>query len=296
MSERIAVISTSYPRASGDAAGHFVHSEVKRLLRAGHEVHVFAPGSGARQADGATLHWLDDHGAFGWPGALARLRERPVRVLGAIAFCVRAERALRELGAVQRVQAHFLLPCAWPIATRALPKRAACALELVGHGSDVRLFCELPRALRRSVTRAWLARDARLRVTSAELAALLLAGNPELAGALHVEASPLDVAFVPTREAARRALAIPERARVALIVARLVPGKRIALALSSLSLIDELSIRVVGDGPELEALRRQFPAVHFSGRLPRPEALRCMAAADVVVSALGARRRAQRGA
>ncbi len=190
MTERVAVVSTSYPRAPGDGAGHFVHSEVQRLLRAGHEVHVFTPGSGAAPADGATLHWLGDHGAFGWPGALARLRERPARVLGAIAFCVRAERALAQARRFSARASAHLVPCAWPIATRALPKRAAVALELVGHGSDVRLFCELPGALRRSITRAWLSRDARLRVTSDELAALLLSANPELAGALRVGAMP----------------------------------------------------------------------------------------------------------
>ncbi|MET0791588.1 MAG: glycosyltransferase family 4 protein [Polyangiaceae bacterium] len=285
MSERIAVVSTSYPRYAGDAAGHFVHSEVKRLVRAGHEVHVFAPGRGALHADGATLHWLDDHGAFGWPGALARLRERPARLLGAGAFCVRAERGLRERGPFQRLQAHFFLPAAWPIATRAFRREPRPTLELIGHGSDVRLFCKLPAVVRRSIARAWLARGARLRVTSAELATLLSDANPELARALRVEASPLDVDDIPTRAEARRALAIPESTRLALIVSRLVPGKRVDLALRALALLDGISTCVVGDGPELEALRGQFPAVHFAGRLPRPAALRYMAAADVVVSA-----------
>jgi glycosyltransferase involved in cell wall biosynthesis len=262
-----------------------VHSEVKRLVRAGHDVHVFAPGRGAAPSDGATLHWLADHGAFGWPGALARLRERPLRTLGAGAFCVRAERAVRECGPFQRLQAHFLLPSAWPIATRAFGARAALALELIGHGSDVRAFCRLPGVVRHLIARAWLARNARVRVTSEELATLLCAAAPELTRSLRVEASPLDVDDVPSRSAARRALAIPEQTRLALIVSRLIPEKRVALALQALALVEELSVSVVGDGPELEPLRAQFPTVHFAGRLPRPEALRFIAAADVVVSA-----------
>ncbi|HEX3855482.1 MAG TPA: glycosyltransferase, partial [Polyangiaceae bacterium] len=42
---------------------------------------------------------------------------------------------------------------------------------------------------------------------------------------------------------------------------------------------------VVGDGPELETLRREFPAAHFTGRVARPEALTYIAAADVLASA-----------
>ncbi|MEI9951015.1 MAG: glycosyltransferase family 4 protein [Pseudomonadota bacterium] len=282
MSERIAVISTSYPRQHGDAAGHFVHSEVKRLLSAGHEVHVFAPGSAGAASDGATLHWLADRGAFGWPGALARLKERPTRWFGAGEFGVRAGWALRQHAPFTRVQAHFLVPCAWPIALRVAP---SSQLELIGHGSDVRLFCRLPRVLRTHIARAWLARRASLRVTSGELADALRAANPELSSSLRVEASPIDVTDVPTRESARRALGIAEAKPLALIVARLIPEKRVALALQALAQIDELSAVVVGDGPELASLRARFPNAHFTGYLPRFEALRWIAAADVLVSA-----------
>ena len=282
MSERVAVITTSYPRQRGDAAGHFVHSEVKRLLGAGHEVHVFAPGSGNPANDGATLHWLDDRGAFGWPGALSRLKERPTRWLGVGEFCLRARATLRRQAPFTRMQAHFLAPCAWPIALCAEP---STALELIGHGSDVRLFCRLPRELRSRIARAWLARGASLRVTSAELADALRLANPELACALRVEASPIDVDDVPTRSRARTVLGIPEDKPLALIVARLIPEKRVALGLQALALLDELSVVVVGDGPELAALQARFPSVHFTGYLPRAEALCWIAAADVLVSA-----------
>lgn len=282
MSERIAVITSSYPRTLGDASGHFVESEVKRLLRSGHEVHVFAPGSALPRADGAHVHWLADRGAFGWPGALTRLKERPARWLGVAEFCSRTRSALREHAPFARLHAHFLLPCAWPIALSVGP---GCKLELIGHGSDVRLFCRLPSAVQRRIARAWRARGATLRVTSAELAQLLLAHNPELVPALRVEPSPIDVDGVPTRHAARQALLLEPSQRMAVIVARLVPEKRVPLALQALSLLDEFSAVVIGDGPELPALRARFPKVRFTGYLPRPEALRWVAAADVLVSA-----------
>lgn len=282
MSERIAVITTSYPRQLGDAAGHFVHSEVKRLLSAGHEVHVFAPGFVDSTIGGETVHWLGDRGAFGWPGALARLKEQPTRWLGVAEFCARARSALRRHAPFTRVQAHFLLPSAWPIA---LGVDASIPLELIGHGSDVRLFCRLPRALRHQITRAWLGRRATLRVTSEELACALRAAHPELSATLRVEASPIDVDQVPTRRVARSALGIAETQSLALIVARLVPEKRVALALHALSLVDELATVVVGAGPELDSLRARFPSARFTGYLPREQALRWIAAADVLVSA-----------
>lgn len=285
MSERVAVLSTSYPQQAGDAAGHFVRSEVQQLVRAGHEVHVFAPGAGAAAADGASLHWLADYGAFGWPGASARLKERPTRGFGACAFALLAVRALRHSAPFKRVQAHFLVPSAWPIATLAFSTARAPALELVGHGSDVRAFCGLPKALRAHIAQAWLQRHAQIRVTSAELAGLLRAANPELAGTLRVEPSPLDLSDAPTRSAARESLAIAQSTRLALIVARLVPEKRVAVALRALSLLDGLNVTVVGDGPELSSLQARFPGVRFTGRLSRPDTLRFIAAADVLVSA-----------
>lgn len=254
-------------------------AEVKRAVHAGQEVHVFAPGAGSTSADGARVHWLADGGAFGWPGALTRLHQNPTRLFGASAFVLRAIHALRSAGPFTRVQAHFLVPCAWPLCAFAPGE-----LEIVGHGSDVRLFCALPAPLRAHIARAWLARGAQIRVTSGELLELLGRSNPELDAALRVAASPVDVTGAPSRAEARRALGWDARPR-ALVVARLIPGKRVATALAALALLEGVSAVVVGDGPELDALRARFPAVQFTGRLARPEALSFIAAADVLVSA-----------
>jgi glycosyltransferase involved in cell wall biosynthesis len=288
LSERVAVLSTSYPRERGDASGHFVASEVAALVRAGHEVHVLAPGSGSQGTDGAMLHWLGDHGAFGWPGALPRLRENPARALGMGEFAWRARGALRALHSAApfvRLQAHFLLPSGWPIAALGFEPSARVSIEIVGHGSDVRVFCRLPKRIRKHITKVWLARGVQLRVSSHELAALLSRENPELSCALRVEASPIDVRGVPARAAARRALGVAESVALALIVARLIPEKRVALALQALALVPDVSVIVVGDGPDLGALSARFPNVRFTGLLARGDALGCIAAADVLVSA-----------
>jgi glycosyltransferase involved in cell wall biosynthesis len=284
LNERIAVLTTSYPRAPADAAGHFVASEVRRLRARGHEVQVFAPGPRALASSQASVHWLGDHGAFGWPGALPRLRENPLRALGAAEFALRARQALLAAGPFSRLQAHFLVPSGWPIALLGLENRARSELELVGHGSDVRLFCRLPKPLRKQIASAWLARGAQLRLTSEELAHLLVGQHPELRAVVRVEASPIDVEGIPDRSTARRRLGLSETSAVAIVVARLIPEKRVDVALRALSAF-AVSVIVVGDGPDLELLRADFPKVRFTGRLPRDQALCCIAAADVLVSA-----------
>jgi glycosyltransferase involved in cell wall biosynthesis len=285
--ERIAVLSSSYPREPGDASGHFVASEAHALQRAGHEVHVIAPGAGAALVDGVRVHWLSDQGAFGWPGVLPRLREKPERAFGVCAFAFRARGALRDLGPFSRVQAHFLLPSAWPIVSLATTRARACELELIGHGSDVRMFCRLPKHLRQHIAKGWLARGARVRVTSTELAALLCAANPELSDVVRVAASRIDVQGVPRRAEARKRLDLAESSAILLIVARLIPDKRVALALRALELLEleAATTIVIGDGPEAARLRARFPKVRFTGRLSRAETLCFIAAADVLVSA-----------
>jgi len=69
-----------------------------------------------------------------------------------------------------------------------------------------------------------------------------------------------------------------------LIVGRLIPEKRVEVALRAAELVPHGRIVVIGSGPELESLRAQFPDVDFLGQLPRLEVLLWMRAADVVLS------------
>jgi len=69
------------------------------------------------------------------------------------------------------------------------------------------------------------------------------------------------------------------------IVARLVPGKRVDVALEACTRVKGLRTIVLGDGPELPYLRARFPTAHFVGHVERPVALAYISAADVLVSA-----------
>lgn len=278
---RVAVVTTSYPCSEGDPSGHFVRTEVRALAAAGHAVTVFAPGQAGHEVDGRIcVRRLPHRSAFGWPGAMHRLRARPFRIFGALEFAWAARKALLRHRA-DLVVAHWIIPNGWPIALG-----TTAELEIVAHGSDVRLLCRLPRALRMKIVRGLLARGVRLRFVSSELRQRLAAGGlPELYQRSVVSQSPIDISSAPTRATARRDRGLRDDERLVLCVGRLVKPKRTELALAAASLLPRARIVVVGDGPELQTLQRSFPHAEFLGLLPRSVALGWIAAADLLISA-----------
>jgi teichuronic acid biosynthesis glycosyltransferase TuaC len=284
---RVYVVTTSYPEYPGDAQGHFVASEVRGLCEA-NDVTVLAPGRDRVALGRERVVGLAGEESFGFPGALARLRERPPRVTGAVQFVATALRWLRFAPNPERLIAHFLLPCGVPIATRGLSARQS-EVEVVVHGSDARLFARLPFAS--SVIGNELVRaGARLRFVSSELSDLVLGAlSPHDRGILQararIEPCAIDVTGTMTRDHARTSVGIAATSRVAVIIARLVPGKRVDIALEACRRVPNLQTIVIGDGPERAALARRFPATTFVGHVERPLALTYLSAADVLVSA-----------
>lgn len=283
---QIVIVTTSYPHRQGDAEGHFVAAEARRLC-AQASVTVLVPGTERETLWGERVVGLPGGEAFGFPGALAKLRQQPLRALAASRFVVSAISWLRAR-APERVLAHFLLPCGFPIATRGLRGRTA-ELELVVHGSDARLFAQLPFG-RDKVARELLEASARLRFVSSELRELVLRSvSPSLRHCLaeraRVEPSPIDIEAAPERAEARRLLGIDAEAKLAVVVARLVASKRVDVALEACRRVPKLQSYVIGDGPERARLQQQFPEARFIGQIERPHALAYIAAADALVSA-----------
>ena len=249
--------------------------------RRGQQVTVVAPGPVRANDPGAGVHWLQGGGAFGPPGALVRLRENPLRARGALEFCLRARRLLDRLAPFDELVAHWVIPAYWPI----VPEQVG-PVEAVAHGSDVRLLARLPRLLRRRVTAALLRDGVRVRCVSERVATELLAATTsELAERLRVAPSPFELPAGLDRGQARARLGLPTALELAVIVGRLIPEKRVAVALRAVALLPGVRVVVVGGGPLLVSLAREFPSVQFTGELPRPEALCWIAAADVLVSA-----------
>ncbi len=290
---RIVVLTTSFPRGADDASGHFVRSSALALVAAGHEVHVVAPGGSPftppEEQDGLHLHHAGGGSLFAWPGAIARLREAPWRLLGSGVFGAGALARLGSIGRVDRAVAHWIVPCAFPLASA-----VRAPLSVVAHGADVRLLLGLPRDSRERVISHLLARDARFTFAAAALLdALEHSLRPDIAARLaahaHVEPPPIDVPPVADRAAALRAsLALPPGDRLAVTVCRLIASKRVELSLAAVGAgSGRLRLVVVGDGPERQALSQRAAelgsAVAFTGALPRREALAWVAAADVLL-------------
>jgi teichuronic acid biosynthesis glycosyltransferase TuaC len=219
---------------------------------------------------------------------LARLRQRPSRIAGATRFVTGALGWLQRAPAPARLIAHFLLPCGAPIATRGLGTRRT-ELEVVVHGSDARLLAKLPLG-RGFVGKELVRAGARLRFVSSELHDLVLgsfapAERGILAARSRVEPCLIDLPGAQSRAQAREALGIAPETPVAVIVARLIAGKRVHVALAACERVPHLQAIVVGEGPERERLTRSFPRATFVGHVERPLALAYLAAADALVSA-----------
>lgn len=273
---KIAIVTTSYPQSPGDAAGNFVEAEARALAEQGHDVYVLSPFQ--RVHDEPRLHHLRvaGSGLFGWPGALERLKQAPWRAPGALLFAASVRTALARLGPLDAVIAHWIVPSAWPSALGHRP------LTVVAHGSDVRLLSALPRAVSRHILTELVRQGANFRCVSEALRGELVGLCPEIAAHSRVAPCLLSLGGAPTRVRARAELDV--RQRLIVFVGRLVPGKRLDLGLSAVQLLPDVQIVVVGDGPELADLKQRHPSVQFAGRLSHPEALRWIAAADVLVS------------
>lgn len=271
---RIVIVSTSYPADDDDASGHFVRAEARRLEREGHDVRVIAPRPG---------------GAFGWPGVAARVRENPLRVVEAARWVVEARRDVAE-ARVDRVVAHWAIPCAWPIGIA-----STAELDVVSHGGDVRLLARLPAKVRGVVVRAIARRAREWRFVSASLRDELLrvvdaADAVRLRAIARVEEAAIEMPAMNElrANAAVRRHAIGDGAPLAISVGRLIASKRVDLALAYAA-EHGARIVVVGDGPErprLEAKAAELGVdARFVGKVSRTDALTWMAAADVLVHA-----------
>jgi len=303
---RTVLITTSYPQTPGDPAGHFVESEASHLAQEGHEVHVIAPGSGARRIDWSTnlsiraeeqgrptagetvTVWGVGGGSlFGFPGALARAKENPVRLVQLGQFLPGVRRRLLALGPIDRVVAHFIVPCGYPLAIG-----ASGELEVVLHGSDVGVVVSLPAFVRAHILRRLLAREARFRFVSESLRSKLLQtlASPErerVAARSHVEPPRISVHRANETEVRRCRSVLGRGDRPQWVLcARLISSKRVDVAIREAARRGA-QLTVIGDGPLRSSLERlataHEPRARFLGHLPRHEALAFIASADMLI-------------
>lgn len=279
---RVAIVTTSYPLHAGQAAGHFVASEARALCAQGDDVTVIAPGpETCVSGRDPTVVRVAAGGMFGPPGALSRLRSNPLRAAGGIRFAYGARAALSYRGPFDRLIGHWLVPSVWPLGLG-----RAARVEAVLHGSDVRLFAALPRVLREHIAARLLAHRVALRCVSEHVRDALLARTSRPLGSL-VRIEPVLMEVEPSPLSSEPPLSGAPAAsdRLIVIVARLVPSKRVDVALEAVVALPGARVVVIGGGPLQPALQRAFPEVLFTGELPRPQALAWIGRANVLLSA-----------
>jgi teichuronic acid biosynthesis glycosyltransferase TuaC len=273
---RIALVTTSWPANDADPAGHFVRSSARALERQGHEVEVVAPPTG---------------GAFGWPGVAARLRERPLRAVGAARWVSHARARVARIAA-HRVIAHWAVPCAWPIASGS----PSLPLEVVSHGGDVRLLMAMPVLARRFVVRAIASQSSAWTFVSDTLLHALLGSldRTDRANVERIAVVRAPILELPdVRDAVQSLRAELGATRVAVSVGRLIASKRVDRAIDHVGRTREVNaLVVVGDGPERSKLERRALArgvdARFVGAVGRVEALAWIGAADALIQASSA--------
>lgn len=272
MPRRIAIVTTSFPVGEEDPSGHFVQASVRELERQGHDVVVLTPRTG---------------GAFGWPGVAARVRDRPLRAVEAAAWVACTRAAVSRLK-VDRVVAHWAVPCAWPLGVA-----ADAELDVVSHGGDVRLVLAMPAMVRCHVVRTIAVRARAWSFVSATLRDQLLGSlDPRTRQCVErvaaIEAPPLELPDVGGAIIQlRRELGAT---RVAVSVGRLVRGKRVELAIEHFRSRGDLDVLfVIGDGPERGRLERRFGRedsdVRFLGTVSRRDAVAWIGAANLLIHA-----------
>jgi glycosyltransferase involved in cell wall biosynthesis len=236
---RIGVVTTSYPRFSGDAAGNFVAGHVAALRTLGHDVEVIAAGDPRSDEPGLTHVASRLFFEGGAPDAL----ERGGNVIEAARFTVRLAAAVaRRARRWDRAIAHWLAPSALA-ALAAIPRRTP--LLAIAHGGDVHL---LARArLLRPMLALLRARHARLAFASAELRSLA-AHHGDVGDAI-VQAMGVDLARFAAL--ARGPSAPSTTPPIVLVLARLVPVKGVDVAIAAMAKLRvPARLVIAGDGPD----------------------------------------------
>jgi glycosyltransferase involved in cell wall biosynthesis len=185
---------------------------------------------------------------------------------------------LRALAPLDRVVAHFVVPCGWPLALG-----VDAELEVVAHGSDVRLLMAAPRVVRHALFRQLVAQGARFRFAAhALMDALDVTSRALIAERSVVRLPPVAVPDGWNGASLRPGYGAP----MVVVVGRLVRDKRVDRAIDAMRAGE---LVVIGDGPERSRLvaraAQRGIAARFVGQLPRSQALEHIAAADVLLHA-----------
>jgi glycosyltransferase involved in cell wall biosynthesis len=281
---RVVFITHNYPRWAGDVSGAFLATLAGGLARRGVSVRVIAPSDEGRggedEIDGIPVRRVRYATAraetLAYRGTMQAAARSPAGI-GALAGLWRALRkaAREEAGAgADLFHAHWWVP-----GGLALPKGSPSVLTV--HGTDAALLRH--SRIARTLARPVFQRATVVTTVSRELAGWVQAGAGRFVDPDHVQPMPIDSRNHPWSTGGGGAV----------VIARLVPQKRVDLAIETVAFLascgHELPLTVVGDGPERAALERLVdklgvaPFVHFAGAVAAVEVPGYLARADLMI-------------
>jgi glycosyltransferase involved in cell wall biosynthesis len=281
---RVVFVTHNYPRWPGDLSGAFLATLAGGLMARGHEVRVIAPSDAGKGGEDEQAgvpvqrvrYAVSARETLAYSGRMQEAARTPGGLVALVdlwrAFRRAVRRELREGADV--VHAHWWIP-----AGLALPPNAPTILT--SHGTDAAL---LPRsAIARILARPVYRRARVVTAVSKELSGWIQTSTGRHIPKEYVQPMPVDTTGWPWTEGDGGAITI----------ARLVPQKRVHLALEAIAALKDLGypmgLTVVGDGPErpaLEALasrRGVADLVHFAGRIPPEQIPAALARAEIML-------------
>jgi glycosyltransferase involved in cell wall biosynthesis len=250
---RALVITSSFPRGPRDVSGIFVAEWCHHLKRLGHDLDVLTWASDD-DPETSTPPVLDRvrYAPESWQslfyrgGAPENLEEQPSRYLLAVpAFAGMLARAQAAIGErdYDVIVGHWLLPSG--LIARALGRSNQLPSVVIGHSGGIHALAGLPEPI--SSTLAAFVTDGVTTVSSRALRDKLRA----LHGGVSAEVLPMG--FEPTPVSAPR-----EQRRDWLFMGRMVEIKGVDLAIRAFAeaqIPEDVTLRIAGDGPELDRLR-----------------------------------------
>lgn len=296
---RILTFSSLFPNSVNPGHGIFVENRLRHLLAdAAVEAHVVAPvpwfpfrsprfgayGGYARVPAAETRHGvavthprypaIPKFGMTLAPHLMARWAEAPIRALIASGF------------APDIIDAHYFYPDG--VAAGILARRLGLPFVVTARGTDVNVFPDFDKP-RRMILATAEAAAAVITVSEALRRRLIDLGAD--GAKIRTLRNGVDLqAFVPLEQASARA-ALGIAGPVVATVGNVLEAKGQRLAVEAIGPIADAHLVIVGDGPDVGAVRARAEAlgiagrVHFLGRVPQDQLKKIYSAADVSVLA-----------
>jgi glycosyltransferase involved in cell wall biosynthesis len=291
---RVGLLTTSFPRFTGDVAGNFVLGFARALQRRGHQVEVLAPEPRERFATCDEPGIRLRHVPYARPRQLARtfygagvpdnLAHDPLAWLGLAPFCASlGYQAWLRRSHWDAIVSHWALPCALAAAAVRRDRPHLAVL----HSADIHVLSRLPAraqlasAIARGADALWFVSQAQ----RARFEALLpqhVALPRTLVSPMGIDAPQPDVFDADTRTAFRRRHQL--QGFCVLLLGRLVSIKGYDVALRAAARGGDITLLIAGEGPMQSSWMRLAHAlrvrVRWLGTVHGEEKQRWLQAAD----------------